>query len=341
MSASTLAFTASSILMSGGQGRLKPSPGEFLRPVNAEFAADGDFAGGVVEHVGPANLLNVARIVFHAAIKYIPDMKAPFARLSSLLIALSSFGRLPAADAPFTGGRWVDLTHDFSSATIYWPTAQGFALETEFHGVTEQGYFYAANRYRASEHGGTHIDAPIHFAEGRKTVDQLPLDQLTGIAVVVDVSAKARQDVDYQITVADLKAWEKNHGQIPKSAMLLLHTGFARHWPDAKKYLGTDKKGTNAVEKLHFPGLHPDAARWLVTKRTIKAVGLDTASIDYGQSKLFESHRILFEKDVPAFENVATLAQLAATGAYVIALPMKIKGGSGGPLRIVAWVPGK
>jgi kynurenine formamidase len=158
---------------------------------------------------------------------------------------------------------------------------------------------------------------------------------------VVDVSAKCHIDPDFQITVPVLIAWEKGHGQIPNGAIVLFHTGFARHWPDAKKYLGTDEKGTNAVAKLHFPGLHPDAARWLVSERGVKAVGLDTASIDYGQSTLFESHRILFEKNIPAFENVAALDQLPANGAYVIALPMKIKGGSGGPLRIVAWVAGK
>jgi kynurenine formamidase len=233
----------------------------------------------------------------------------------------------------------VDLTHEFSTNTLYWPTAQPFALETEFHGLTDKGYFYAANRYRASEHGGTHLDAPIHFAEGRQSLDQLSLDQLTGPAVVVDVSDKAQQNVDYQVTVADLTAWESRHGRIPDGAILLLNTGFARHWPDAKKYLGTDEKGASAVAKLHFPGLHPDAARWLVAQRAIKAVGLDTASIDYGQSTLFESHRVLFAKDIPAFENVAGLDQLPPTGAYVVALPMKIKGGSGGPLRIVAFLP--
>jgi len=257
-----------------------------------------------------------------------------------VLFALNLPSAAGAAEAsPFASGRWIDLTHDFSAETLYWPTATSFVLEEEFHGPTAQGYFYAANRFCASEHGGTHIDAPIHFAEGHKTVDQLPLDQLTGAAAVVDVSARALKDSDYRTTVADLQTWEARHGRIPKGAILLLNTGFARHWPDAKKYLGTDEKGTNAVSKLHFPGLHPDAARWLVTERSIKAVGLDTASIDYGQSKLFETHRILFEKNIPAFENVAALDHLPPAGAYVVALPMKIKGGSGGPLRIVAWLP--
>jgi kynurenine formamidase len=235
----------------------------------------------------------------------------------------------------------VDLTHDFSSETIYWPTAQGFALEPEFNGVTSNGYFYAANRYHASEHGGTHIDAPVHFAQGHQTVDQIPLEKLAAPAVVIDVSTSALKDPDYLISVEDLKTWESKHGRIPPDMIVLLKTGYARYWPDAKKYLGTDAKGPEAVAHLHFPGLGPDAARWLMTERAIRAVGLDTASIDRGQSKLFETHRILFERNVPAFENVASLNRLPATGAYVVALPMKIKGGSGGPLRMVAWVPKK
>ena len=176
-------------------------------------------------------------------------MKSRFALCLSLLLVCASVFPLAAVDAPFTRGKWIDLTHEFSADTIYWPTAERFTLEAEFHGQTPNGYFYAANRYRASEHGGTHIDAPIHFAEGHTTVDQLPIDQLTGEAVVVNVSAKAQTDADYQITVADLKTWEKSHGQIPKGAILLFNTGFARYWPDAEKYLGTDEKGVDAVAK--------------------------------------------------------------------------------------------
>src|SRR5262247_1929703 len=148
-------------------------------------------------------------------------MKTFLAQCSSLLVALSIVTRLAAANAPFAGGKWIDLTHAFSSETLYWPTAEKFTLESEFHGQTPKGYFYAANRYRASEHGGTHIDAPIHFAEGHKTLDQLPIDQLTGAAVIVDVSDKVQKDTDYQIAVADLNAWEKKHKQIPAGAIVL------------------------------------------------------------------------------------------------------------------------
>ncbi|HEV8428197.1 MAG TPA: cyclase family protein [Pyrinomonadaceae bacterium] len=238
--------------------------------------------------------------------------------------------------AAFPSGRIVDLTYAFDANSVYWPTAEQFKLETDFEGITDKGYFYSAYRYSAAEHGGTHLDAPVHFARGRATVDQLPLQQLMGSAVVVDVTAQCAKNADYLVSVADFENWERRNGRIRPGTIVLLRTGFGKYYPDRQKYLGTDERGAAAVAKLHFPGLDPAAARWLTQNRSIKAIGLDTASIDHGQSTLFESHRILFEKNIPAFENVANLDQLPVKGFSVIALPMKIKGGSGGPLRIVA-----
>jgi kynurenine formamidase len=234
--------------------------------------------------------------------------------------------------------RIVDLTYPFDSDSVYWPTAETFKLETDFEGVTDKGYFYSAYRFSAAEHGGTHLDAPVHFAKGRNSVDQIPLEQLTGPGLVVDVTAQCTKDPDYLISTADIQNWERRNGRIGAGSIVLLRTGFGRYYPDRKKYLGTDERGAAAVAKLHFPGLDPAAARWLTTNRSIKAIGLDTASIDRGQSTLFESHRALFEKNVPAFENVANLDQLPVKGFTIIALPMKIKGGSGGPLRIIAML---
>jgi len=234
--------------------------------------------------------------------------------------------------------RIVDLTYPFDSDSVYWPTAETFKLETDFEGVTDKGYFYSAYRYSAAEHGGTHIDAPVHFAKGRNSVDQIPLEQLTGPGLVIDVTPKCATDPDYLIAVADFQNWERRNGRIPAGSIVLLRTGFGKYYPDRKRYLGTDERGAAAVAKLHFPGLDPAAARWLTQNRSIKAIGLDTASIDRGQSTLFESHRTLFAKNIPAFENVASLDQLPTKGFTIVALPMKIKGGSGGPLRIIAML---
>lgn len=245
------------------------------------------------------------------------------------------------ADRPrlFPQGDLVDLSHPYDERTIVWPTFERFRLEKIAGGMTGAGYYYAANNIFTAEHGGTHIDAPIHFAAGRLTVDRIPLTQLFGDAVVVDVTAKSDRDRDYQVVVDDLVAWEGEHGAIPGGAILLIRTGFSRHWPDAGRYLGTPERGQQGVAALRFPGLHPDAARWLMANRSIAAVGIDTASIDYGRSTLYQSHRALFERDVPAFENLTALDRLPARGAFIVALPMKIAGGSGGPLRAVAIVP--
>jgi kynurenine formamidase len=248
-----------------------------------------------------------------------------------------------ACSGPTETSRWptgspIDLSHDYSDQTVFWPTAEAFTLQKVADGVTPQGYYYAANNFTGAEHGGTHIDAPVHFAKGHHAVDQIPLDQLVGEAVVVDVSGPAAQR-DYRVTTDDLAAWEKTNGEIGQGAIVLVRTGYSKYWPDAAAYLGTAERGEGAVAKLHFPGLHPDAAKWLAETRKIKAIGLDTASIDYGQSTMYETHRILYERDIPAFENLTNLDRLPARGAFIVALPMKIKGGTGAPLRAIAFLP--
>ncbi|HEX9884861.1 MAG TPA: cyclase family protein [Longimicrobiales bacterium] len=237
-----------------------------------------------------------------------------------------------------TGGRWVDLTHPFSASSIYWPTdTVGFRTEQLAFGPTEGGWFYASYAFAGAEHGGTHLDAPIHFAEGRLTADRIPLEGLIGPAAVVDVSSRAH--ADYLVTVEDLTAWEGAHGMLPDGGILLLRTGWGDRYGDRAAYLGTDLTGPEAVPSLHFPGLAPEAAQWLVDDRGIVAVGIDTPSIDYGQSRDFRAHITLYAENIVGFENVADLHLLPPAGAFVVALPMKIEGGSGGPLRIVAFVP--
>lgn len=263
--------------------------------------------------------------------------------LSSLFLLLSLFAACTEQTSPpaheFPSGKWIDLTHTFNEQTIYWPTASNFALDTVFEGMTEKGYYYSAYQFCSAEHGGTHLDAPVHFSAGKHTVDQVPIDQLIGPAIIIDVSEQALTDRDYLITIEDFRNWEAQYGPMPEEVIVLLRTGYDQFWGDPIRYMGTDEKGEQAVADLHFPGLDPDAASWLSENRDIKAIGLDTPSIDYGQSTLYESHQILFSNDIPAFENVANLQSLPPKGSHVVALPMKIGNGSGAPLRIVAFVP--
>jgi kynurenine formamidase len=238
------------------------------------------------------------------------------------------------------GAEWIDMTYVLDENTVFWPTARPFELEVVSAGVTDAGYYYGANNFCTAEHGGTHLDAPIHFSAGKQTADQIPVDRLVGPAIVLDASQAAAADPDYLIKVRDLEAWEEDHGAIPDGSILLLRTGWGAHWPDRGRYLGTTKTGEEAIPELHFPGLDPAAASWLVENRNIDAIGIDTASIDYGQSTLFETHRILLAENIPAFENVASLDRLPETGSYVIGLPMKIRQGTGSPLRLLGVLPG-
>jgi kynurenine formamidase len=242
-------------------------------------------------------------------------------------------------DNPLLTGKIIDLTHDFSEETVYWVTAKEFDLEEVAKGPTPQGFYYSANNLSGAEHGGTHIDAPIHFAENRQSVNEIPLEKLIGNAIKIDVKENALEDRDYLISIEDFKNWETSQNmQIPDGSIVLLETGYSKFYPDKIEYLGTDQRGPDAIKLLHFPGLSPEAAKWLVEKRNINAIGLDTPSIDYGQSTGFESHVTLLSKNIPAFENLTNLDQLPLKDFLVIALPMKIKDGSGGPLRIVAIV---
>jgi kynurenine formamidase len=246
----------------------------------------------------------------------------------------------PAAAQDLSAGRWIDLTHAFNEQTVYWPTADTFKKTPVFVGRTPGGWFYAAFNYSAAEHGGTHMDSPIHFAEGANTADRVPIGQLIGPGFVIDVTRAAAADRDYLVTPADIAAFERQHGSIPRGAIVLINTGRAKLYPDREKYMGTAERGEAAVAKLHFPGLSPEAAAVLVA-RGIGAVGIDTPSIDYGQSKTFAAHVALMTANIPAFENVAEMSGLPPTGSTIVALPMKIEGGSGGPLRIVAHLPAR
>lgn len=251
--------------------------------------------------------------------------------LLALLLAV------PVRGVDIDAAKVVDLTHPFDARTVYWPTEKGFAFESLARGETAGGYWYEANRYAAAEHGGTHLDAPAHFARGKATTDQLPVTAAIGPLVVVDVRAAAALDRDYRLTRADLAVWETAHGRIPAGAIVVMDSGWAARWPDKRRYLGSDTPGD--TQNLHFPGFAREAAEFLVAERDIKAIGVDTPSLDHGPSRDFIVHRIVNGADKPGLENLANLDRLPRAGATLIALPMLIAGGSGGPLRAIAVLP--
>ena len=232
----------------------------------------------------------------------------------------------------------VDLTHPFDAATLYWPTSpSAFELTTLAAGMTPGGYYYSSYKLCTPEHGGTHLDAPVHFSKAGRNTAELPLSQLMAPAVVIDVTRQSAGDAAYRVSRADVEAFEAAHGRIAPGTIVLARTGWSRFWPDRKRYLGDDTPGD--ASKLKFPGYGEDAARFLVDERKVAMLGIDTASIDYGPSADFLAHRVAAAANVANLENLTALDQLPPTGATVIALPMKIAGGSGGPVRVVALVP--
>ena len=187
--------------------------------------------------------------------------------------------------------RMVDLSHAYASDTLYWPTdTTGFRLDTLAEGETPGGYFYAAKAFATAEHGGTHLDAPNHFADGGDDAASIPLDRLILPGIVLDVSEAAAADPDYLVTVEDVTAWEEEHGRMSEGSAVLIRTGWAARWPDALAYLGDDTPGETG--NLHFPGIGEAATRLLVEERRAGLLGIDTASIDHGQSTDFIAHRI-------------------------------------------------
>ncbi|WP_406699706.1 cyclase family protein [Singulisphaera sp. Ch08] len=269
------------------------------------------------------------------------------ASIPVLALALVGVGTFVAvrAQAPDSGpgpakvlaSKAIDLTYALDKDSVYWPTDESFQWERTSWGPAAKGYWYASAKFSASEHGGTHLDSPIHFGEGQATADQIPLTKLIGPAVVVDVQKACARDRDYQLRTEDLEAWERSHGRIPEGAIVVMRSGWGRFWPNQKAYLGSDKPGDTA--NLHFPGVSRGAAEWLVAHRKVSGVGVDTASLDPGPSRDFMAHRVLNGAGIYGLENVANLDQVPEAGATLIALPMKIKGGSGGPTRIIAILP--
>jgi kynurenine formamidase len=229
----------------------------------------------------------------------------------------------------------LDLTHPFGKDTIYWPTEKGFALKTVSYGINNNGYFYSAFKFCAPEHGGTHVDAPRHFSEHGLTVDQIPVTQLMGNAVVIHVDQDVKDNSYYEIPKKAIINFEKQNRPLTSDDIVLFYTGWGKYWDDKKHYMGSDKLGD--TKNLHFPGLSKEAAEYLVSKK-VKGVGLDTASLDRGNSQESWAHRVLLGSNIYGIENIANLDKVPVLGATLIVAPLKIAGGSGAPTRLYALV---
>jgi kynurenine formamidase len=254
-----------------------------------------------------------------------------------LCVSLLLWWNAASASAGIDESKLVDMTYALDEQTVFWPTNRPFTWEKASWGRTANGYWYASGDFSMSEHGGTHIDAPLHFGEGRLAVDEIPLQKLIAPAAVIDVRSSVTDNGDYRLTREDLEQWESQHGPIPPGAVVLMLTGWAQRWPDRARYLGSATPSD--PKTLHFPGFSREAAEFLVKQRHVDGIGIDTPSIDYGPSQDFIVHQIVNGANLYGIENVANLEKLPAKGAILIVLPIKIKGGTGGPVRIIAVLP--
>ena len=255
--------------------------------------------------------------------------------IAALVLASSCVSKSGGTD-PFAGYRLVDLSHAFDESTVFWPTGQSFRHKQTAWGRQAAGFWYSAYDFAMSEHTGTHLDAPVHFAESGRTVGSIALDDLVGPLAVIDVRPQCAADPDYAALPSDLEAHESRHGPIGAGTIVVFRTDWSRRWPDTLTYLGDDTPGR--ADSLQFPGISAEVATGLA-ERGVSTVGIDTASIDPGESQDFPAHQVLAGASIPVLENVGNLSEVPARGAFLLAFPMKIGEGSGAPCRIAAMVP--
>lgn len=255
--------------------------------------------------------------------------------LTSIVVAGAAAGGCAARPAaaprsPAAGWRVVDLTWPLSPDIPTFEGKPSFASKVD-KTVEADGYFLSI--VTVEEHTGTHVDAPVHFAPGTATVDQLPAAQLVGAAAVVDVTAAVAANPDYAVTVADLRAWEAQHGALGPGAIVLVRTGWGARWAEPARYRNPDAQGV-----MHFPGVSVEASKYL-TERGVRGLGIDTLSTDPGPSTTFAEHKQFLTAGGFHIENVAHLDQLPAAGATVVVAPLPFRGGSGAPARVLALLP--
>ncbi len=253
-------------------------------------------------------------------------MLKKFLCIASVVLATTVTATAGALSTDF---KIIDLTHPLGNDTVFWPGGVPFTMTR----LVDYDHGYRLHKFEMGENTGTHVDAPSHFAEGKHSISDIPISDWVAPLVVIDVSAQCAQNPAYEITPADILAWEAKHGKIPQGAVLMAYTGWSKKFTDSAAYINFDK---NLV--MQFPGYAPDTADLLIARK-IKGVGIDTLSLDPGTSRMFAFHHQILEKDIYQIENVNNLDKVPATGADVVIGVLPIIGGSQAQARIMAFVP--
>src|ERR1700722_14730929 len=227
--------------------------------------------------------------------------------------------------------RVLDLSYAINDKLVPWPGDEKY-FEAKINATVEKnGYF--TRSFWMLEHYGTNLDAPGHLPPGKARVDKIPPNKFFVPAVLLEVRDEAAKDADYRLPVSKIEKWEHAHGRIPPGAIVLLRTGWASRWPNIQKYRNQDQQG-----KMHFPGYSVEAAK-LFIDRGVSGLGCDTLSADYGASEDFSVHHLALGAGLYHLENLSDLSAVPEAGAFLVVAPIKLEGGSGGPVRVFALLP--
>jgi kynurenine formamidase len=265
-------------------------------------------------------------------------LKAPrralLAGLSALAAGCGSSRHRVTSSSPAQPFDVVDLSHTLGPASPYIHVRDAtFPFRREpIATIATRGVY--ANRWELTEHIGTHLDAPCHFEERAPCVDEIPLRDLFAEAVVVDLRARAKDNPDAELTRADLRAWQDEHGAFPQRSVVLLCSGWDQRWPSQERFANQDAAGVQ-----HFPGFSRDAVEHLAARSEVLGIGTDTFSLDPGRDAGYEGHRVLSRAGKWALECLANLQRLPPRGARVLVGAPKVERASGTPARVIAWVP--
>ncbi|MDZ8187826.1 MAG: cyclase family protein [Nostoc sp. ChiSLP02] len=237
----------------------------------------------------------------------------------------------PESQKSITYRRVIHLSHVIDLDIPQWPGDPPVEFETVAESNND-GYYL--RRFSLGEHSATHINAPNSFYSHSIGIDQYPAQSLVVPAVVIDIRQAVKANFDYALAIADVLAWEEQHGEIAAGSVVILNTGWQKKWSDKNAFFNQDAEGIS-----HFPGFSKDATQFLLEQRQIAGVGIDTHGVDPGQDTTFATNRLILEQPRIVLENLTNLDRLPPKGTTLAIGILRLRGGSGSPVGVLAFVP--
>lgn len=225
----------------------------------------------------------------------------------------------------------VELSHQINTDIPLWPGDPPVVFENVAT-IENDGYYL--RRFSIGEHSATHMNAPNTFFENGKGIDAYKPESLINPAVVIDIRNKTANNADYVIGIQDILAWEQHHGRIAHGSLVLFYTGWQERWPSPDQFINADTDG-----ELHFPGIGGDTTQFLLEKRNIAGVGIDTHGADPGLDEEYATNMQILKRNGIVLECLGNLDKLPPKGSTLVIGLLKLKAGSGSPVSVLAFIP--